>query len=151
MKPLHVSNADRDPASGGFALLVALIAILGLTAMATGGFLLSRSDARTSENYVTTVRAFYMAEMGLNEYIGTRTSPPPGTWTVRFEEGSAEVRATPLGTDDAGRRIYRVLSTARYRARRGAPVERTVGTLIRTPPGPGGALSEIESSWFQRL
>jgi Tfp pilus assembly protein PilX len=132
-------------------LLVALIAILGLTAMATGGFLLSRSDSRTSENHKAVVEAFYLAETGLNEYIGSQVTPPPASWSVTLGDGSAELEATLLTVDASGRHVYRVVSTGRHRAPRGTVVERTVGKLVRGPTTPGAPLSEIESSWFQRL
>ena len=73
---MHPSRAETGSGrQGGFALLVSLIAIVGLTALATGGFLLANSERRVSSNHHDVVEAFYLANAGLNDYLGNQTVP----------------------------------------------------------------------------
>lgn len=147
------SHAPRERSDGredGFALLVSLIAIVGLTALATGGFFLANSERKTSSNHHATVEAFYLANAGLNQFLADwKGTPPRGTATLRsydYADGSAVVSTTFMGfkDDDPDAPMYRVASTGRYDPTgNGDAVERTVGNVtvlnknqIKTPPAP---------------
>lgn len=153
--PARPSARSRDRRSSrgrqdGFALLVSLIAIVGLTALATGGFFLANSERKTSSNHHATVEAFYLANAGMSEFMGNwKGTPPRGTATLGtygYPDGNAVVRTTFLGykDDDPDAPMYRVASTGRYDPNdTGDPVERTVGKItvlnvnqIKTPPAP---------------
>ena len=128
--------ADTGRGEGGFALLVSLVAIVGLTALATGGFLLASSERRVSSNHHAAVEAFYLADAGLNDYLANQSgTPPDGPVTYGpygYPDGAASVSvarvATTGGTGDPG--VYRVTSRGSYDPEgTGNPVRRTVSAL----------------------
>lgn len=147
-----VGSRGRRPEGpqDGFALLVSLIAIVGLTALATGGFFLANSERKTSSNHHATVEAFYLANAGLSEFVGNwKGTPPRGTATMGtydYADGQAVVTTTFMGykDDDTDAPMYRVASRGAYDPNdTGDPVERTVGKIavlnknqIKTPPAP---------------
>lgn len=95
----------RDEA--GFALAVALLTILGLTALATGGLLLSRSEGKVSVSHQASVNAYYSAEAALEDYLGTHSGPPDEPVSYDFgEQGSATVSGVRLRTQTERREIY---------------------------------------------
>lgn len=140
------STARRPPArggDGGYALLVALLAIIGLTVLATGGFLISRTESQMSSNYRNAVDGFYLAEAGLSTYMGSIDGDPPvdDTVTYSFADGTADVWATELVDTGDGHRMWQITS----RGIPAAPYEglsRQVSTLVLLDPlftdAPGG-------------
>lgn len=118
----------------GYALLVTLLAIIGLTVLATGGFLISNSESNMSRNYRHAVGGFNLAEAGLSSYLGTMDgTPPDDTVTYTFSEGTADVWATELGDSGDGHRIWQITS----RSTPSAPYEalrRQVSTLVMVDP-----------------
>lgn len=144
----NASHHTGENRQGGFALLVSLIAIVGLTALATGGFLLANSERRVSTNHHDVVEAFYLANAGLNDYLANQKgTPPPGPTAYGpygYAAGSASVTvrqvSTAGGAGDAP--IYVVESEGRYDPNdTGDPVTRTVRTVslldlavLPTPP-----------------
>lgn len=97
---------------GGFALLMALLALVGLTALATGGFLLSNTEHRASTNFRGSADAFYLADAGLKRYLGTQDgTPKPLSVTLGFDRGQAQIEATQLLANGEGRRMWNVTST----------------------------------------
>lgn len=98
-----------DAQEGGFALLTALLVLVGLTALTAGGFMMSDTERRVSASYEAGVQAFYAANSGLEQYLGTQTGTP-GSATYGFSDGSAEVEAAKLLDLDDGRSIWRVTS-----------------------------------------
>lgn len=149
MTPETRDQAPRNDASEreeGYALLVALLAIIGLTALATGGFLLSDAERATSGAYVTAVDAFYVAEAGLHQYLAESSGVPGDPQTYSFTDGTATVTAARMsdsGTD--GQRVYRVASTGRVSPAGGGRAERQVSVLAVFDPfmntSPGGMVS----------
>lgn len=91
----------------GFALVGALIAIVGLTALATAGFLVSDTDYRVSTNHRTSTNAFYVADAAWNQYLGTQGVPDPQQ-SYTFGGGSAAVRSRRLLEIGNGRTLYEV-------------------------------------------
>lgn len=159
----HSSDDIRHGGQGGFALLVSLIAIVGLTALATGGFLLANSERQVSSNHQAVVEAFYLADAGLNDYLGNQSGQPPAGPTTygpySYYEGSAVVTVTRVSTagasGDPG--VYLVESEGRYDpSATGNPVTRTVSTvtlldlsILPRPPGAitsGGGIKKSGSS-----
>lgn len=118
----------------GYALLVTLLAIIGLTVLATGGFLISNSESNMSRNYRHAVAGFNLAEAGLSSYLGTVDgTPPDDTLTFTFSGGSADVWARELGDSGNGHRIWQIIS----RSTPSAPYEalrRQVSTLVMVDP-----------------
>lgn len=135
--------ATRAFAGGerGFALLVALLAIVGLTAMATGGFLLSNTDTKMTRSYGAATTAFYMADAGLKQFLGTQDGEPTVTSvTYSFPDGTADVTATELVAVGNGQRVWRIVSVGRPNPPND-DVQREVSTMalldpvVITPPG----------------
>lgn len=133
----------RDRArQGGFALLVALLALVGLTALATGGFLMANSERKTATNYQDVVNALYVADAGLNQYLGTHRGTPAGAATYTYgTRGSATV--TPGQLVDLGSKgsVWELRSTGTT----SGGTTRTVSTVafldINMLPEPAGALT----------
>ena len=146
---MNRSSGDvRGREEGGFALLVSLIAIVGLTALATGGFLLANSERQVSSNHQAVVEAFYLANAGLNDYLASQTGAPPAGPTTygpySYEGGSASVRVMRVSTaEDPGRTtgaagdpgLYLVTSEGRYDPNgTGDAVTRTVSSVTIIDP-----------------
>lgn len=139
----------------GFALLVSIIAIVGLTALATGGFVLANAERTSSTSYQWAVEALYLADAGLNEYLTAQKGvPSTGTYgPYNYADGWAEVTVTRVGSadqdpDDDDEWIYRVAADGHYDADGDgtADVSRTVETLAQVnssviPSPPAGLAS----------
>lgn len=98
---------------GGFALLTALLVLVGLTALTAGGFMMSDTERRVSASYEAGVQAFYAANSGLEQYLGTQVGTP-GSASYSFSRGTAEVGATKLLDLDDGRSVWRVTSVGEF-------------------------------------
>lgn len=94
---------------GGFALIGALIAVVGLTALATAGFLVSDTDYRVSTNHRSSTRAFYAADAGWNEYLGTQ-GVPEAQRSYTYGGNSATVRGRRLLEIGSGRTLYEIVA-----------------------------------------
>lgn len=151
----------RDGGERGFALLVSLIAIVGLTALATGGFFLADSERKTSSNHHASVEAYHLAEAGLNQFLGTVGGPPSTSGSYPYSypgaEGDAEVFVERVGTTRDGQELYRIRSVGQFRpGGSSTAATREVGTVtvlnsgtIPTPPSAiasGGGISKNGSS-----
>lgn len=139
--PRHGARAPASPPDarpepeGGFALLVALLAIVGLTALATGGFLLSDSERAMAAAFDTSVDAFYVAESGLHSFLAEVSGPPPQTAVYNFEAGSATVTARRMAeTGSGGRSVYRIVSEGEVDVGRGRTSSRRVSVLAALDP-----------------
>lgn len=154
------TTGRRARGERGFALLVSLIAIVGLTALATGGFFLADSEQKTSTNHHASVEAFHLAEAGLSEYLGNTSGQPATGWYGPYEypdaDGEAAVLVERVGTTRDGQDLYRVLSEGRYRPDGPNPVTRQVGRItvlnlgtLPTPPASvtsGGGITKNGTS-----
>jgi hypothetical protein len=161
-QPAATGEATSGRARGerGFALLVSLIAIVGLTALATGGFFLADSERKTSTNHHASVEAFHLAEAGLNQFLGNTDGQPATGWRAPYDypdaDGEAAVLVERVGTTRDGQDLYRVLSEGRYRPDGPNPVTRRVGTItvlnmgtLPTPPASvtsGGGITKNGNS-----
>ena len=107
--PRHRS-ADEE---AGFALFVALLAIVAFTVLATGGIMVSNTESEMSRNFRSGTSSFYLAQSGLSTYLGTVSgTPPDDTLGYSFSGGSAQVWATQIGDTGNGHRIWKVTSEA---------------------------------------
>jgi hypothetical protein len=124
-----VTRAAGNTAEAGFALVVVLLALVALTALATGAFMNTRVDLRISDGHEVGARAFHSADAGLYEYLGTKTS---GTDTATFVYGSSSVfvggeKLLDLPDGDI---LYQSSAAADYSGPGGATASRTVGALV---------------------
>jgi hypothetical protein len=81
----------------GFALPAAILAIVVLGAVLTGGFYAASQEGRIGTSSQMTAQAFYAAERGLHEVLGTYTRPS-------YEAISVDGQATigPVTTSEGG-------------------------------------------------
>ena len=56
----------------GAALMIVLVALVGLTALAAAGMVLTETELRASQNQEAGTNAFYVADAGLQQYLGTK-------------------------------------------------------------------------------
>lgn len=124
----------------GFALLVALLALVGVSALAAGGFFLANSERSAASNYRTSVDAFYLAQMGLSDYVGGQSGvPSEGTTSYTYTAGEADVTVTEVGSTSNDGRLFRVSSEGRAddggALRRLELVVMSDPQTIPTPPG----------------
>lgn len=119
---------------GGFALLFGLVALVALTALATGGIYVASSDFQSTTAFEEGHRAFYAADAGLQEFIGTHGADPPST--VRYDFGNGEkatVTAVRVRRDPD---VYRIESTGVVVVNGDTVATRTVGKAAKVYMGP---------------
>ncbi|MEJ2371195.1 MAG: hypothetical protein P8Y07_10155 [Gemmatimonadales bacterium] len=123
--PLESHGLDRSEA--GFALLTVLLVLIGVTAVASAGFILSDSDYRASQNHRSSVHAFLAANAGLYEYVGDQKTPDTKR-TYAYATGDADVGPRQLLDLGDGRVLYRIASRATYDAPEGGTATYSVST-----------------------
>lgn len=130
MKSTTVSGAgpNRIEDEGGFALVMALLALVGMTLLGAAGYLLSNADYRINQSHRAATQAFYVADAGLEEFMGTG-KPETDTVTYTHAEGTAEVWATKLIDIDAETAMYRVTSRGQHTPPEGGSAQRTISTV----------------------
>jgi len=129
------ASAYNDSSSTpGTALPATLLALIALAALASAGFLLTFVELRTSENYVGAVRAFYVADAGLNEMLASRPADTAavGTSTYAVGGGTATVVSQRLLRLDRNRDLRLVTSGGVHGPGREGAARRTVAELVVT-------------------
>lgn len=119
---------------GGFALPAAILAMVALGILVTGGIQIATQESRIGQATVRTVEAFYVAESGMNEVLNT--------W--RPADSDLEIWGDPetrSGSSDAGDwsaeirqvddRLFYIRSTGTVDAGGGATASRSMGVLAR--------------------
>ncbi len=123
------TKREKPPADErGFALVVAILSLVGLTLLGAAGYLLSNADYRINQSHRASVQAFYVADAGLQEYMGAGRIESD-TLTYAHPDGSAEVWATKLMDVDTVTSLYRITSRGRHGPPEGGMSERTVHTV----------------------
>lgn len=127
-----------DPAREGFALPVALLAMMVVGALVTGGFYASSQESRISVSADVASQAFHVAEYGLNEKLGTWRNRVlmdiDGSETYAPEpavHAGQELGSYTIGVRRLGHALYMVTSEGAVQAgnRQGA---REVAVVVRT-------------------
>jgi len=126
----------------GFALPLVLLSLVVLSALATGGLLLARSELEVSRSHRAAVRALYVADRGLERYLAEHVRiVGPRTYGEGTDE-VAEISVEPLveldgrPIPDAGSppvpppRLWRVASRGRYEAPDGRTAAREVSAAV---------------------
>lgn len=123
------AGGGRGAGQDGFALVVALLALVGITALASAGYLLSNSDYRINQSHRAAVNAFYVADAGLERYLGDGR-----IWAdsqvYAHPAGEAVVWATRLVDPDPESSLYRITSRGQHSPPEGGTAERTVSTVV---------------------
>jgi len=112
----------------GAALMIVLVALVGLTALAAAGMVLTETELRATENQEAGTTAFYVAEAGLQQYLGTRDHATT-TDTFSYETGTAIVQGEKVLDMPGDRVLYRVRSVSAYTPPEGGTASRTVSRL----------------------
>ena len=135
---------DRDSCAGaavrnegGFALLTVLLTLIGVTALAAAGFVLSYTDNRVSQNHASSLEAFLTANAGLYEYLGTQKDGETAQ-TYAYGTGTANVSGQKLLEIGDGRRLYRITALATYDSPEGGTATRTLSAVAMF------AMAEVE-------
>lgn len=112
----------------GFALILVLFVLVGLTAMATAGFLATDSELQVSQNHASNVHALNSASAGLYEYLGTSIT---GVDTVVFNYPNTTVTVwgEQMLTLNPNREMLRVTADAEYVSPVGDTASRRLHTL----------------------
>jgi hypothetical protein len=111
----------------GSALLIVLVTLVGLTALAAAGMVLTETQLRASENQEAGTNAFYAADAGLQQYLGMRIGVTTDTFT--YASGSAVVQAEKLLDLPVDRVLYRVRSVSTHTPPEGGTASRTISRL----------------------
>lgn len=117
----------------GFALVAALLALVGLSALATAGMIFAGTDLDISRNMETDVRAFQVADGALQSFLATHRGPPSGSTQIQVGGGTATVTGSRLNLPDGGNEIHLVTSEGVYEAGKRRAVRR-VGVVAITSP-----------------
>jgi len=121
--PARLVRNDR-----GSALMIVLIALVGLTALAAAGMIVTDTELRASQNQEAGTNAFYAADAGLQQYLGTK-SVATSTDTFTYSAGEAIVEGEKLLDLPNDRVVYRIRSVSTYAPPQGGTASRTVSRL----------------------
>lgn len=125
-----------NPASGtrGFALPAAIMTMVVLGLLVTGGVQIATRESRIGQASVRTVEAFYLAESAMNDILATWRpaqsnltewgAPAVLTGSTSLGDWSAEIRQV----DD---RLFFIRTTGEVDNGTGSPATRTMGVLAR--------------------
>ncbi len=122
-----VSRAAND--ERGAALVIVLIALVGLTALAAAGMVTTGSDLKIASNMDASTRAFNAADAGLKTFIGSNTDGSSGATYVM--DSLTTVTVTPLKLTEiaGGRVLYRITSNATYVQAPGDTARRSISQV----------------------
>lgn len=115
----------------GSTLMIVLVALVGLTALAAAGMVMTETELRASENLEAGTGAFYVADAGLQQYLGTYEHAT-STDTFAYAAGSAVVQGEKLldmPTSNGDHVLYRVRSTSSYTTPEGGTGSRRLSRL----------------------
>jgi hypothetical protein len=107
--------------------MIVLVALVGLTALAAAGMVLTETQLRASENQQAGASAFYAADAGLQQYLASNDGATVDTFT--YTEGTAIVEGEKVLDLPNDRVLYRVRSTSTYAPPQGGTASRTVSRL----------------------
>ncbi|MGB5302685.1 MAG: PilX N-terminal domain-containing pilus assembly protein [Gemmatimonadota bacterium] len=112
----------------GSTLMIVLVALVGLTALAAAGMVMTETELRASENHEAGTNAFYVADAGLQQYLGTKEHAT-STDTFTYAVGSAIVQGEKILDLPDDRVLYRVRSVSTYTPPEGGTASRTISRL----------------------
>lgn len=119
----------------GAALPATLFALLAIGVLAASGFLYAFLESRAAENHEASVRAFYVADAGLNRALATATgdSAPRSVTSYDVEGGSARVMSRRILRLDGPWELRLFLSEGTHEPGREGAAHRTVAQLAHAP------------------
>ena len=108
--------------------MIVLVALVGLTALAAAGMVVTETELRASQNQEAGTAAFYAADAGLQQYLGTKLEATT-TDTFSYSAGTAIVEGEKVLDLPNDRVLYRIRSTSTYSPPEGGTASRTVSRL----------------------
>lgn len=115
---------------GGFALVIVLLALVGLTAMAVGGWFLADSSYKASRAQRTSMQALYVANAGLEQFLAEHQGPAPTSpVTYSYPDGTAEVTLDTMRVLNPLQSVWRIRSVGTHPLPKGGTARRTVQTI----------------------
>lgn len=144
------SRGGRRRGEEGFALIMTVLALAVLTALVTGGMLISGTEQSISRNHAASVEAGNVARAGLAQYLASYAGGlPAASATYAYGDDTAYVSAdTVIAVDDEPYQLVYEVSSRGVRTDPGAggeKAERTVSRLMLYDtgalPAPGAASS----------
>jgi hypothetical protein len=129
MAPTSPHRLVRD--ERGSVLMIVLVALVGLTALAAAGMVLTETELRASENQEAGTTAFYVADAGLQQYLGSRDSAT-ATDTFTYAAGTVIVEGEKLldmPTTNGDHILYRVRAVSTHTPPEGGTASRTLSRL----------------------
>ena len=115
----------------GSVLMIVLVALVGLSALAAAGMVMTETELRASENQEAGATAFYAADAGIQQYLGTKEYATT-TDTFTYSGGTAIVQGEKLldmPTTNGDQFLYRVRSVSSYTPPGGGTASRTLSRL----------------------
>ena len=108
--------------------MIVLVALVGLTALAAAGMVITETELRASQNQEAGTNAFYAADAGLQQYLGTKVEGTT-TDTFTYTAGTAIVQGEKMLDLPNDRVLYRLRSVSTYTPPSGGTASRTVSRL----------------------
>lgn len=127
MNPTTEIRSRRS--ESGFALILVLLVLVGMTVLGAGGWIITHSDFSATQNQRTALDAFYVANAGLEEYIANHQGFSPAGATYTYPRGTATVSVHHLRTINKLQSVWRIESTGTHPLANGGTAERTVGVI----------------------
>lgn len=145
-RALPATGPEARPGEAGVALLLALLALVGLTLLATSGMVVVNSDLQASRNHRSSTEAFYVTDQGLSEYLANVTDPDAGA-VFDLPDGRVTISTQQLVRIDHGpRRIYRATAVGTYVGAGGDTLRRRQSVLLLRNPLPGRAVAAVSAA-----
>lgn len=118
----------------GFALISMLIALVALTALATGGFLVASSDLRVSQSHTAGTRAFHVTDAAMYEHMGSHRRGDD-TLSYTYPGGSATVAGELLLDIGDGNTLHRLEADGTHSPAEGGTSVRNVSVVAMLHDG----------------
>lgn len=124
--------------------MIVLVALVGLTALAAAGMVMTETELRASQNQEAGTTAFYVADAGLQQYLGTKLEATT-TDTFTYPAGTAVVEGEKVLDLPNDRVLYRIRSISTYAPPEGGTASRTVSRLALYSAGTVTATASFAS------
>jgi len=121
---LRVGPSAHDPRAG-FALAAVLLILVGMTLLATGGFLVANADLRVSQYHTASERVFQTADAALQDHLGSNRRGD-NTVSYSYSYGGAKVVGDTLLDIGDGNILFTTISHATYQPAGGGTATSTV-------------------------
>ena len=129
--PVTPNRRPDTGRQGGFALLVTLLVLVGLSALAGGGLVLARTEAAAARTHAAGVHAYLAAQASTASFLARSRGPLPDTFGATYAFAprvTASLRGTRLLRQGPFHRLYRLTAAGAYAAGKDGAA-RTLGLL----------------------